>query len=747
MSTFSDKFFADKAVGALWDVAVSIKRGNPLPLDKDSVVHGIDELNAIAAGAVSYPGQIIAVIEDAVYEGEGQEQVLVSEETTTLYYLDHNKTPREVGKVPVGDDLSIDVVDEKIALHDFGKVFYKYIPEVKDDEGNVTSEARYDRVEVSASNPWKAGLEPKVVTEDGKLILGWYEPNPTTIDGVNDQVTAVQGTVEDLQESVGAPAEGETAATGLYKEIDDVEAEVNTVKEDVKEIDAILNGTEAGEGVEAVKGLVERVETVEAALPNKAETSYVNEELGKKANSADVYSKTEADNLLANKADKATTLAGYGIGDAYTKTEVETYVQGQIGSAGHLKRVILAADEELPAVESADLDTIYMKPLSGGLVAQDAYEEYMVINGAWEVIGNTRVDLSEYAKTTYVDDEIDKVEEELAKKAVASEVETALGLKADQSELNKTNEAVALKASQADLNTANQNIEKKADKTYVDEELGKKADSTQVAQDIASAIAPLAVKEEVQGALDLKADKTELTSLATKQELSDGLAQKIGSDALEPYAKTETVNAELAKKVDKTAYDEKMTQIDNGLNAKLDIETYNSEKGSFATDEELRSAIGAAPEMNEETGEYEGATGIYTNIYTKDEITKLIGDITGGESAADVLAALNAYKTSNDPRVKALEDAINGIPADEDAGTEAVPGLKERVEALENEEDYQLPVATASELGGVLSSDAENGVAVDAEGKMTVNKINANKLTQTTGEYLILYGGSASDNI
>ena len=68
MSIYSDKFFADKAVGALWDVAVSIKRGNPLPLDKDSVVHGIAELNAIAAGAVSYPGQIIAVIEDAVYD-------------------------------------------------------------------------------------------------------------------------------------------------------------------------------------------------------------------------------------------------------------------------------------------------------------------------------------------------------------------------------------------------------------------------------------------------------------------------------------------------------------------------------------------------------------------------------------------------------------------------------------------------------------------------------------------------------
>lgn len=108
MSNYTDKFFADKAVGALWDVAVSIKRGNPLPLDKDSVVHGLTELNAIATGSVSYPGQIIAVVEDAVYEGEE----LVTEESVTLYYLDHNKTPKEVGKVPTGDGKTIEVSSE-----------------------------------------------------------------------------------------------------------------------------------------------------------------------------------------------------------------------------------------------------------------------------------------------------------------------------------------------------------------------------------------------------------------------------------------------------------------------------------------------------------------------------------------------------------------------------------------------------------------------------------------------------------
>lgn len=41
---------------------------------------------------------------------------------------------------------------------------------------------------------------------------------------------------------------------------------------------------------------------------------------------ADAYTKGEVDNALNNKADKATTLAGYGITDAYTKAEVNTAV-------------------------------------------------------------------------------------------------------------------------------------------------------------------------------------------------------------------------------------------------------------------------------------------------------------------------------------------------------------------------------------------------------------------------------------
>ena len=219
MAITREEFFNKQANASLWDVAVSIKRGNPLPLDADSIFESYEALESYAADVLAYPGQIVAVVE---------------EDATGIYYLDQNCAIQPVGVIPTGDDKSIEVNEDSVfSLHDFGKAFYKYIPEEKNETGEVTKEASYEKVEVSESNPWKAGLEPKVTTEEGKLVIGWFEPNPTTIEGVNDQVTAVQGTVADLETSVGAPSEGDTPATGLYKEVEDVQAEVETLTDEV----------------------------------------------------------------------------------------------------------------------------------------------------------------------------------------------------------------------------------------------------------------------------------------------------------------------------------------------------------------------------------------------------------------------------------------------------------------------------------------------------------------------------------
>ena len=101
---------------------------------------------------------------------------------------------------------------------------------------------------------------------------------------------------------------------------------------------------------------------------------------------------------LGNKADKATTLAGYGIGDAYTKTQTDTAISAAVANAGHLKRTIV---DSLPSVSSADENTIYMV-LEEADSGNNKYVEYMVVNGAWEKVGTSDVDLSGYLQTSDV---------------------------------------------------------------------------------------------------------------------------------------------------------------------------------------------------------------------------------------------------------------------------------------------------------------------------------------------------------
>jgi len=61
---------------------------------------------------------------------------------------------------------------------------------------------------------------------------------------------------------------------------------------------------------------------------------------------------------------------------------LEQAIAEAIINAHHLKRQVV---QFLPAAENADPDTLYMVLASSG----DHYEEYMVINGRWDMVGST----------------------------------------------------------------------------------------------------------------------------------------------------------------------------------------------------------------------------------------------------------------------------------------------------------------------------------------------------------------------
>lgn len=235
-----------------------------------------------------------------------------------------------------------------------------------------------------------AGAQPVIeeVEVEGVKVkqLKWVKPDTTTVEGLATAVAdletaqaALDTRVSAVETAVGAPAGEGTVASGLYAEVD------------------------------------------------------------KKANAADVYTKTETDALLDNKANSV---------DVYTKAETDTAIATAVSAADHLKRVILSAptsdqtvedvinkyleDNQLTAV--AD-QYIFMIP-TGLSYDSNKYYEYIVITEGEtsyvEQVGNWEVDLSDYVSETELADYLTsyytsaRVDEILAAYATTATLETEL---------------------------------------------------------------------------------------------------------------------------------------------------------------------------------------------------------------------------------------------------------------------------------------------------------------------------------
>lgn len=71
----------------------------------------------------------------------------------------------------------------------------------------------------------------------------------------------------------------------------------------------------------------------------------------------------------------------------------QTYVNQQIGAIDKLKKAVV---EALPS-SNIDTNTIYLVPKSS-TESGNYYDEYMYINGKWELIGNSKTDMTGFVK-------------------------------------------------------------------------------------------------------------------------------------------------------------------------------------------------------------------------------------------------------------------------------------------------------------------------------------------------------------
>ena len=147
--------------------------------------------------------------------------------------------------------------------------------------------------------------------------------------------------------------------------------------------------------VDKVKGksLIADTEIERLKSVKNYDDTEIKTELAKKANSTDIPTKVSGlqnDSNYQTDTDVTTTLTPYA---------TKTYVGEQISNVDHLKREIVT---EIPKPETADKNTIYMLKIES-VTGNNKYREYLLIDGTVQCIGDTSVDLTDYAKITDVD--------------------------------------------------------------------------------------------------------------------------------------------------------------------------------------------------------------------------------------------------------------------------------------------------------------------------------------------------------
>lgn len=185
-----------KTDGGYNALPISYKRGNPIPLDTTAVWYDKTELETYAqSGVTAYVGQILTLVD-------------TTKNIATAYVIANTAGDlEEVGATPIGDTKSIvvDAETKTISLKGVtGLDFNKKDAEGKDvvdGEGNVV----------------KVQYQP-LMTENG---LVWVIPSETTVEGLATLIAGLDERVTGLETKVGKAAEGENAATGLYKVIED----------------------------------------------------------------------------------------------------------------------------------------------------------------------------------------------------------------------------------------------------------------------------------------------------------------------------------------------------------------------------------------------------------------------------------------------------------------------------------------------------------------------------------------------
>ena len=271
---------------------LNFRRGNPNPLDQSELYDSYEAAVEYATNdPVAYVGQIITVLEFSESDTEHTTPI-----AATVYSIqDEAGTLKEVGSVPVGDGLTIEVIDGQIKL-----------------KGAADAEV---------------GAQPRI-KDDGSIE--WIVPSTDTVDGLQTAVAGLQSDVSTLQTDVNAvEAVVGNAESGLVKDVADNTANISAI--DTK-IGTVTDGKTIVEMISDAKTEATYDDTALAGRVSTIENDYL-----KAADKTAIETKMATDISTAKTETIAAIMGEAGIDEKYdTLKEIADWILSDTTSSAEL---------------------------------------------------------------------------------------------------------------------------------------------------------------------------------------------------------------------------------------------------------------------------------------------------------------------------------------------------------------------------------------------------------------------------
>lgn len=738
-----EDFFAAKAKGSLWDVAVSIKRGNPLPLDADSIFESYAALEAYAADVLAYPGQVVAV---------------VNTDSTGIYYLDQNLAIQPVGVIPVGDNKTIEVSEAgAISLlgaagaangtlpmidNETGKLVWKTLEDIGAGDGNdnTTYEFNFANEKISIT-PKFNGVAQTAIELDLSSFITSSELEDALADikvAENDKVLKADGTT--FSAELGLKHEnGKISLTGVngvvIAEFSDADFIADGVLEDVsynadtKELTFTWNIENDGVKKTDVVNIADLIDTYSAGDGLDLTNTTFSIKL---ANDSESFLSVDANGLkLSGIAEAINNAISAAASNYATAAEAEA-IRDRLDDLEAIDHTTYATKEALKATDDkAVSNTTAIENLSGRI------DDIVAEGGEPNQINNIKVNgvVQSIANDKSVDIAVPTKFSDLTDDSGFDARITAAKEQADKG-VNDAGAAAAVAATNAENIAKHDTRIGNLETTKADHE-GRILNLE--AADIAHTAEYNTLKSTVDGhtaAIAGKAAQSDLDAVSSKASTNE-TAIKTLNDTTIP-----AINTEIGKKANSA---DVYTKNEIGtIPADKTLVQMIADAQNAATYDD--TAIKASIKNNTD------AIAILNSDATTDgSVAKIAADTAKAEVAAVIDSAPEAFDTLKEIATWISEDktateALVGRVAANESAIAAInntsTGILAQSKAYTDAQIANIPVATASVLGLVKYDDSS--VKMNASNQLYVAKVSTDILEQGT-QTLILNGGNATD--